>query len=225
MDTHVLDNLVTLPALKFSLFYAIAIIYHTCRPRRRTQTKDDVLVIFFLSLICIAVECLTIYFAWTDWIRTFQLVEVVSSSPFLWYETSKFIELSCVLLQICFTNCNIKHIHVSIDIPMLILADYAFNYSKVQPMIILILLNSVIQIMVHLFNILEKCCLGYMQEECCCLTETFICCSKTLENIALLVICVYGWYHYEYMGFNIILSFSIFYFTTFCCLFTTSARN
>ena len=161
----VLKNLITLPASIFSLFYAFAIIYYTRRPRRRTQTEINIPVSVILSWICIVVECITIYYAWTHWILTLQLVEVGSSSPFLWYDLSKLIELTCVLLQIRLTNCHIKHVYVSMEIPMFILADYAFNYSNVQPMIILILLNSVIQIMVHLFNITDITGIRDMQEE------------------------------------------------------------
>ena len=228
MDTHVLDNLVTLPAFYFSLIYAFAIFYHTYWPRRRTQTKEDIIISIILSGLCIVVEFITIFLAWTHWIETLQLVEVVSSSdssPFLWYDLSKFIELSCVLLQIRFTNCDIKHVYLSIDIPMFILADYAFYYSNVQPMIILILFNSVIQIMVHFSHIVENIEIRDMQENCWCLTEAYICCYKTLENIVLFGICFIGWYKFEYVGFNIILYILLFCSTTICCSLITSARE
>ena len=218
---NVIENLVTLPAFIFSVFYASAIIYHTCMSRRRTRINEYNFVSLIFSSICMVAEGVTIYFAWTYWVLTLQLVEVESSIPFLCYDLSKFIELSFVLFQICCTNHRIKHIHVSIEVPMLILADYAYNYSNVQPMIILILFNSVTQIMVHFSHIIHTIVKNdvNVQEDCWCLTESSIICYQTLEYLALLVICVIGWYQYEYVGLNIILSIIIFTFATTCCLF------
>lgn len=222
MDTSVLENLVNLPAFYFSLVYAFVILYYTCSSRRRTQTVENRIVSGILSLICLALECLTMYYAWTHLVLTLQLVEVGSSSPFLWHDWSKCTELSCVLLQICFTNSKIKHIHVSLEIPLLLLADYAYNHSNVQPMIIVILLNSFIQIMVHIFHIVDAVGVRDIQEECWYLNETSISCYQMLEYLVLLVICVVGWNTFEYAGFNIFLSIFIFTLTTICCLFTTA---
>lgn len=181
-----MDLLAILPVFIFSFVYACAILYNTWRPR---ETEDNRLVSVTLSLICIAVEFLTIYHSWGHLALTLQLVEIGSSTPFLCYDSSKFIELSCDLLQIWFTNFKIRRVHMSLEIPLLILADYAYKYSNVQPMILLMFSNSVLQISVHISHILHTFGISdkAIEKECGILTETFIDRCKISEYIAILV--------------------------------------
>ena len=204
MDLSVFINLIELPAFWLSVSYLIILLLRRCVNQQNELNGDQKCFLILYNLVCISLCCVCIGHGVSEFwnYRSLVLVHFESKDLSVMYSVSKYIELVGMLfICIYLYNYKIDFTHVSTDLPMLIMADYSYNHSQLEPMCIVIIVNSFVQVLQHCYSILS------VSFDLDSSWEGYLYLCQFIEYFGEFIILIVGYWSYEYWLSSIILSF------------------
>ena len=205
----VLVNLSELPApLISSLSLIIFILLHSygcvASSTRLNWLSKRIVVVY--NVICVITNAYCLLYGLIEFEHHGSLRLNAFNSDLLYsYKFSKYLELlGLLLLCLCLCSHRVEFITFSNYLPMFIMADYCFKHCRLDPMCIVIIVNSIAQIFIHGSMIAS---LLFGSKGAVSRAPLF---CPIIEYFIYIVISFLGYYNYEYSSLSVGLSIFVF---------------
>ena len=222
----ILENILTLPATYVLILYLILLPVSRCCISYGAKLGTDMKYAFVgYNLFCLIINffCTLIGFEIRGY-ETLELVELKEDELFVYYDYSKLLEMLDGMFIMFFLNKYKIHLFpIFADIPMFLLADYAFNFAQFQPFYGVIFWDSIFQTVIHIYYCIFV--IINFEDHLKEFAGFAVTILQLLKYAVLIVFLLIGYEKYEYSGYAISVSVVILISTTVYYLMVSHIYN